>query len=64
MKTKQKENKETKETQKKLLNKVLEEIKSFAFNTTNLVDDLSMNETAREKEKVENALLVILRKQI
>ena len=64
MKTKQKENKETKETQKKLLNKVLEEIKSFAFNTTNLVDDLSMNETAREKEKVENALLVILREQI
>ena len=60
----QKENQETKEAQKKLLNKVLEEIRSFAFNTTNLVDDLSTTETAREKEKVENTLLIILKNKI
>tara|TARA_R110000824_G_scaffold65732_4_gene171047 strand:+ start:575 stop:763 length:189 start_codon:yes stop_codon:yes gene_type:complete len=57
------ETRETKETQKKLFNKVINEIQSFVFNTTNLIDDLSTTETAREKEKVENKLLTILRKE-
>ena len=44
----------------KLINKAITEIQSFCFNTTNLIDDLSTNETEREKEKAENFLIVLL----
>ena len=42
--------------ERKLYNKVINEIQSFVFNTTNLVDDLSTNETPKEKETVESEL--------
>jgi len=49
------------ENEKKLFNKVVRELQSFTFNTTNLVDDLSKSENEREKERVENAITVLLR---
>tara|TARA_R110000796_G_scaffold60954_1_gene141067 strand:- start:89 stop:265 length:177 start_codon:yes stop_codon:yes gene_type:complete len=54
--------KETEEAQKKLFNKVIEEIQSYIFNTTNLIDDLSTTETKEEIEKVENKIIMLLKK--
>ena len=47
-------------TEKMLFNAVIRELQSFAFNTTNLIDDLSTTETEREKEKVQNKILTLL----
>ena len=41
----------------KLFNKVIMELRSFCFNTTNLIDDLSTDETELEKDIVENAII-------
>ena len=54
--------KETREAQKKLFNKVIEEVQSYIFNTTNLIDDLSTTETKEEIEKVENKIIMLLKK--
>ena len=47
--------------EKQLFNKVVNELHSFVFNTTNLVDDLSTNESEAEKERVEDAIILLLR---
>jgi hypothetical protein len=49
------------QNERKLFNKVINELHSFVFSTTNLVDDLSTNETEKEKERVEDALILLLR---
>jgi len=51
----------TKENKTKLLfDKVVNEISSFCFNTTNLIDDLSIDETEEEKEMVEKQIINML----
>lgn len=44
----------------KLFNKVIMELRSFCFNTTNLIDDLSTDENEQEKEMVESAIMNML----
>tara|TARA_R110000822_G_scaffold304416_1_gene429572 strand:- start:603 stop:929 length:327 start_codon:yes stop_codon:yes gene_type:complete len=54
---------QTKETeaQKKLFNKVIKEIQSYVFNTTNLIDDLRTTETEKEVKEVENKIIILLK---
>jgi|TARA_R110000824_G_scaffold333579_1_gene520170 hypothetical protein len=53
--------KETEEVQKKLFNKVLKEVQSYIFETTNLIDDLRTTETEKEVKKVENKIIILLK---
>ena len=45
-----------------LINKVLEELQSFCFNTTNLIDDLSDFENAKEIKNCEEYITNLLKK--
>ena len=40
-----------------LINKVLDELQSFCFNTTNLIDDLSTNESEEEQMKCQEYII-------
>ena len=40
-----------------LINKVLDELQSFCFNTTNLIDDLSTNESEEEQIKCQEYII-------
>lgn len=44
----------------KLFNKTMLELKNLCFNKTNLIDDLSSDETEHEKEIVEREIINVL----